>query len=217
MSASEPPEPAYDDFVHVCPGCYSSGDSPCLPGCIDEEMRREAEERLEDDEPDSYEGASGDDGGDDEAAWDSILGDPSDTEHMMHLGEVTMTAVHPPTHAGVARLLFERPPLPSGALRTSERPPLCWEDEVLCSPCGEWRPVRLVGPPDAIERCLISYTSVTCECGSTVHLAYSWVRRSVVAMRFERPGEPSQDHYVWACDDASENPLPTSLPTERIP
>jgi hypothetical protein len=28
----------------VCPGCYSIDDEPCAPGCIDDELRQEAEE-----------------------------------------------------------------------------------------------------------------------------------------------------------------------------
>jgi hypothetical protein len=32
-----------DDPPYVCPGCYAVA-GPCLPGCIDDEIAREAEE-----------------------------------------------------------------------------------------------------------------------------------------------------------------------------
>ena len=42
----------------VCPGCYSVDDEPCAPDCIDDEMRREAEESYDlgpsDEEPEPY-------------------------------------------------------------------------------------------------------------------------------------------------------------------
>jgi len=44
-----------DDAPIVCPGCYAVGEEPCAPGCIDEEMRREAEDRDLGDESDYIE------------------------------------------------------------------------------------------------------------------------------------------------------------------
>lgn len=36
-----------DDAPYVCPGCYAVGGERCAPGCIDDEIAREAENELE--------------------------------------------------------------------------------------------------------------------------------------------------------------------------
>lgn len=43
MSEEPTEEELAEGLASVCPGCYAIG-GRCLPGCIDEEIRREAEE-----------------------------------------------------------------------------------------------------------------------------------------------------------------------------
>lgn len=35
-----------DEMPYVCPGCHAVGDERCVPGCIDDAIRREREEAL---------------------------------------------------------------------------------------------------------------------------------------------------------------------------
>lgn len=179
------PELAHDDHPYVCPGCYAVGGEPCLPGCIDEDIRQATYERLEDDEPEDDEP---DWGLDENAFFGALLGAAPGT---CTVGDMTFTAVHPPTHREVAELLF------------SPRP---WSDEVLCAGCNEWHALSIVAPPEAVQKDLMSSASVTCACGITISVAYSWRRGAVVGLRYQRPGE-ALGEQLWPTGDASEETL----------
>lgn len=64
---------------------------------------------------------------------------------------------------------------------------LRWSDQVLCANCKRWHFVELVAPPLAIDHNMLTSTTIACPCSARVTLAYSWRRRAVVGLRYEKP------------------------------
>jgi hypothetical protein len=66
--------------------------------------------------------------------------------------------------------------------------PLAWSDRLLCPNCNGWMPIELVAPPNAVEHRLLTAGTVSC-CNVQATVTYSWSRRAVVALRYQKKPE----------------------------
>lgn len=97
--------------------------------------------------------------------------------------EPTEKMPRPVWHRGAAPEPAPPPPRPE-----PEAAPLVWRDHLVCPDCKRWTPVELEAPERAVERHMLTATSVTC-CAVTATVTYSWSRRAVVALRYSKKAE----------------------------
>jgi hypothetical protein len=94
----------------------------------------------------------------------------------------------------IGRVLAEEPHRlrihgPGCPPRPPSTEPRVWRDVIICPNCNHDNPVELTAPPHAGPLNAVTSTTLTCPCGLTASLCYSWTRRAVVALRFEKKAQ----------------------------
>lgn len=96
-----------------------------------------------------------------------------------------------PRMEDIGRVLREEPHRlrvhgPGSPPRPPSTQPRVWRDALICPSCEHENPVELTAPPHAGVLNAVTSTTLTCPCGLTASLCYSWTRGAIVALRFEK-------------------------------